>query len=90
MFMKLFLFIVLVMNLSSFLLMGIDKWKAIHHSYRIKESTLLAASLLMGSYGSMIAMLLFRHKIRKLKFLIFVPLCMILHGILFFYLFLVN
>ena len=39
-------------NLISFLLMGIDKRKAIKHAWRIPEATLFLFALVGGSIGS--------------------------------------
>lgn len=72
------LFLFIVINLISFSFMGMDKWKAIHHGYRIRESTLLLTAICMGASGVMVGMLLFRHKIRKISFLFVVPVCVIL------------
>lgn len=56
------------------LLMGLDKWKAVHHKFRISESTLLLCSLFFGSFGITLGMLLFHHKIRKVKFIYSTPI----------------
>ena len=55
-------------NLISFILIFIDKRKAIKNKYRVKESTLLFISLLGGCFGTLISMYLFHHKTKKLKF----------------------
>lgn len=69
--------LVFVWNIITFILMGVDKWKAIHHRYRIKEMTLLRIAFLFGSFGIGLAMFVFHHKIRKRKFILFIP-CFIL------------
>ncbi len=79
---KYILYFLLGMNLLLFLLMAIDKIKAINKSWRIKEATLLTFGLFGGSVGLLLGMILFRHKIRKIKFLLLTPLFIILHGIL--------
>lgn len=63
----LFLSIYILINLIVFLLYGIDKWKAIHHKWRIPEAHLILAGV-FGILGAILGMLLFRHKIRKPKF----------------------
>jgi len=63
----------LIINILSFILYGVDKIKAIKnkkHIQRISEKTLLFSSFLAGSIGSVLAMILFRHKIKKLSFMI--------------------
>ena len=73
---KYFIIIFLIVNLVVFTMYGIDKWKAIHHKWRIPESTLICAAL-FGVIGALFGMLVFHHKIRKPKFYISVPLIMI-------------
>ena len=55
-------------NIISFILMFIDKRKAIHNKWRIPESTLLLTSIIGGFIGIILGMHLFKHKTRKLKF----------------------
>lgn len=57
-------------NIISFVLYGIDKGKAILKRERIPERILLILSLIGGCYGALLGMILFRHKIRKKKFII--------------------
>lgn len=63
-----------VINVIAFLMFGIDKWKAQKDRYRIPEKTLLGVALLGGSIGAGIGMWLFRHKTRKMKFCLGVPI----------------
>ena len=58
----------LSINFLSFLLCGLDKWKSIHHRFRIPERVLLTLSFIGGAFGMLMGMLLFRHKTRKAKF----------------------
>ena len=65
-------------NIISMITFYIDKRKAIKKKYRVSEKTLIALSLIGGCYGSLIGMYLFRHKTKRLKFKILVPiLCII-------------
>lgn len=66
-----------MINLITFILYGFDKYAAIHHQWRMSEKTLLILAMLGGSFAAMIAMIIFRHKIRKLKFILLVPMCMV-------------
>ena len=68
----LYLIIYILLNLFVFFLYGIDKWKAIHHKWRISEAALLIAGV-FGNFGAAAGMLLFRHKIRKPKFYLGLP-----------------
>lgn len=77
----------IIINILSFVLYGIDKLKAIKRKERISERTLILIGILGGSIGSIIGMNLFRHKTKKLKFIISLPLILIIHIIVVIYLF---
>ena len=70
-------------NLIGFILIFIDKQKAIHHKWRIPEDALLLISFIGGCFGMLISMYLFRLKKRKLKFKL-VHLCCIIWLYFFF------
>ncbi|WOO39159.1 DUF1294 domain-containing protein [Anaerocolumna sp. AGMB13020] len=73
-------------NLLSFLLMGLDKYKARKRLWRIKESTLFLTSVIGGSLGSLLGMFLFHHKTKHTKFLIGMPVILIVHiSVMFLY-----
>lgn len=67
-----------VVNLISFILMGVDKSKARKRSWRIPESTLFVLALIGGSIGSIAGMHLFRHKTRHWYFLYGMPAILII------------
>ena len=69
----------IIINILSFIIMAYDKIQAIKGKIRISEHTLFMISLLGGSFGSLLGMLIFKHKIRKLKFIIIIPLLIIIH-----------
>lgn len=77
----------IIINILSFILYGIDKLKAIKKKERISEKALILVGILGGSIGSLIGMNLFRHKTKKLKFIISLPLILIIHIIVVIYLF---
>jgi uncharacterized membrane protein YsdA (DUF1294 family) len=58
-----------VLNLVSFTLFGIDKRRARRGAWRISESTLILSGLVSGTIGAWCGVLAFRHKTRKLSFL---------------------
>jgi len=58
----------LVINLITFFIFAIDKFKAINSSRRVSEKKLWFLSLIGGSVGALLAMNLFRHKTKKLSF----------------------
>ncbi len=63
------MYILIAINLLSFIIFGLDKRKAIKHQRRISESSLLTVTFFGGTVGAIIAMLIFRHKISKKSFL---------------------
>jgi len=64
----------------SFLLFGADKFRARRRQRRIPESVLLVTAALGGALGAMLGVQIFRHKTRKVKFLIGLPLCLLLNA----------
>ncbi|WP_067322107.1 DUF1294 domain-containing protein [Streptobacillus felis] len=60
--------IIILFNVFSFIIFGIDKFLAIKNMSRISEKMLLRISLL-GPFGAIISMIFFRHKIKKKKFI---------------------
>lgn len=73
----------IVLNIITFLIMGIDKYLAIKKKYRISEFHLLTLTLFGGSIGSLLGMIIFRHKTKKMKFLIIIPLSIIIHILIY-------
>ena len=68
----------LAVNLITFIVYAIDKWKAKKHRYRISEAKLMTLAALGGSIGALAAMYTFRHKTRHAKFTVGVPVLLIL------------
>lgn len=68
-----FIIYLIIINIIGFSSMGIDKYKATHHKWRISEKTLFIIALLGGSAGSIIGMQLFRHKTKHPSFFIGMP-----------------
>ncbi len=61
-------------NLAGFLLCGMDKARARRRQRRISERTLFVTALLGGSAGLLLGMGIFRHKSRRPKFVLGIPL----------------
>ena len=76
---------IIVINIITFLAMFIDKKKAQNGSYRISEKTLFILVALGGGIGGIAGMYTFRHKTKKLRFVIGFPTILILEiiGIFF-------
>lgn len=66
-----------IINIIGFLLMGYDKRQAIKKKNRIPEIALITLSFIGGGCGSLLGMILFHHKTKKLKFQILIPLSII-------------
>ena len=76
----------IVINLLGFLMMYLDKKKAIKGKWRISEKSLFVVTLLGGGIGTNIGMNLFRHKTKKMKFSIGFPTILIVEIALIIYL----
>ena len=70
----------IVINLLTFLLYGLDKYKAVRQEWRIPERILLLMAFLGGAFGALFAMRIFRHKTRKGRFRLMIPLFCLLWG----------
>ena len=84
--MKYLMIYLLTVNALAFLLMLIDKQKAKKHLWRIPEATLMLSAAIGGSIGALLGMYTFRHKTRKPKFYIGIPLILLLQVSLALYL----
>ena len=63
----------IAINLLTFLLYGLDKYKAIRREWRIM-------AFVGGAFGALSAMRIFRHKTRKGRFRLMIPLFCLLWG----------
>ena len=83
--MKYFIIYLIIINLIAFLAMYIDKRRAKYGKWRIKEHTLFILAILGGSIGAIVGMYTFRHKTKKMCFVIGFPailVCEIVLGIM--------
>ena len=60
--MKYLVVYLLAVNLLLFGLMGVDKYKAKHDRWRVRESTLFVCAVIGGSVGGILGMRMFHHK----------------------------
>ena len=81
---NIFVYLVII-NIIGFLAMGIDKRKAKKNSWRIPEKTLFIITTLGGGIGTVTGMYVFRHKTKKIDFVIGLPAILILEIILIVY-----
>jgi uncharacterized membrane protein YsdA (DUF1294 family) len=73
-------------NVLAMFYMYYDKIKAIHHSKsRVPENRLLAIAFAGGAPFMLLSMFIFRHKIMKIKFLIGVPIILVINLIFFYF-----
>lgn len=81
------LYYIVFANLLGFVLMGMDKKRARINERRIPERTLWGIAILGGSIGSFIGMRYFRHKTRHSSFTIGMPVLIVIHVVLFSYIY---
>ena len=78
-----------VINIVTFFLYGIDKWKAKRSKWRVPESTLLWWAVFGGSIGALFGIKVWHHKTQHKKFKYGVPAILIAQiaivGIIFVY-----
>lgn len=70
------LYLVLI-NVITFFMYGIDKYKAKHAKWRIQESTLIWMAVFGGSIGAWLGMSTWHHKTQHAKFKYGVPLILL-------------
>lgn len=75
---SIFILYLLIINLTAFSLMGIDKQRARQNRWRIAEKTLFLVAVLGGSFGMRVGMEVFRHKTKHKTFTIGIPLIFLL------------
>ena len=76
----------LAVNIATFFLYGIDKYKAKKGKWRISEATLLTMAAIGGSIGAWAGMRLWHHKTMHKKFKYGIPVIIILQVALAVYL----
>jgi uncharacterized membrane protein YsdA (DUF1294 family) len=77
----------IAINIATFFVYGIDKWKARRSKWRIPESTLLTLAVSGGSIGAFIGMRTWHHKTMHNKFKYGVPLIINLQVVLAVYIY---
>ncbi|GAB3803954.1 DUF1294 domain-containing protein [Virgibacillus kimchii] len=81
------LFYIIAVNVLVFIIMGVDKRKAVKRKYRVPERTFWMLAALGGSLGVMFGMNFHRHKTRHTSFKIGMPIMLVLNIVLAGYLF---
>ena len=72
------LFYLTTINVATFFLFGIDKWKAKRSQWRIAEATLLGLAVMCGSLGAWSGMRIWHHKTRHKKFKYGIPFILLI------------
>ncbi len=67
----------ITINVVTFFLYGIDKWKAKRSKWRIPEATLLGLAVIGGSIGAWLGMKVWHHKTQHKKFKYGLPLILL-------------
>ena len=67
-----------IINVVTFFMYGIDKWKAKHTKWRIPEATLLGMAVIGGSIAAWLGMKVWHHKTLHKKFKFGVPAIIII------------
>lgn len=75
--MKTYIFYFILINVVTFFLFGIDKWKAKKGRWRISEATLLIFAVIGGSIGAWLGMKTWHHKTMHKKFKFGLPLILL-------------
>ena len=70
-------YILIVINVLTFVVYGIDKWKAKQGRWRISEGTLLILAIIGGSIGALLGMKVWHHKTKHKKFKYGLPLILL-------------
>ena len=66
--MTIFLIYYVIINLAGYIVMGVDKKRAIRGAWRISEASLFLTALLGGALGCTLGMQHFRHKTKHWYF----------------------
>lgn len=76
---KIALIYYIIINVVTAAVYFADKRFAVAHRWRVPERVLIGLAFLGGGAGAFFAMTVFRHKTKHIKFIILVPLAILLH-----------
>ena len=77
----------ILINIITFVIYALDKYKAVRHLWRIPEKTLIFLAIIGGSPAALLAMYTIRHKIRHIKFTLGVPVILVIQIIVLYILY---
>lgn len=75
--MQIFLLYIIALTIVTFVVYGIDKYKATHKKWRIPEATLIGLAIIGGSFGALAGMKIWHHKTLHPKFKYGIPIIII-------------
>ena len=73
--------VLLVWNIIVFSIYGLDKFNAMNRRWRVSEKNLLSMAFFLGGIGALLGMLVFRHKRKRKKFRIWIPVAIIVNSV---------
>ena len=74
---KIVLIYLVAINVVTFVVYGIDKYKAVRSKWRIPENTLIGLAVIGGSIGAWMGMKFWHHKTLHAKFRFGIPIILI-------------
>ena len=78
---QIIIYALFALNLITFIIYGIDKFKAKKAKWRISEATLILLAVIGGSIGAWLGLQVWRHKTQHKKFFIGIPMILTLQVI---------
>ena len=78
---QIIIYALFALNLITFIIYGIDKFKAKKAKWRISEATLILFAVIGGSIGAWLGLHVWRHKTQHKKFFIGIPMILTLQVI---------
>ena len=73
---------IILVNLAGFYMMASDKHRARSHRFRIPEASLFAIAFIGGSAGALCGMFVFHHKTKHPRFMIGMPVILVVQIVL--------
>lgn len=75
--MHIFVLYIIAITILTFIVYGIDKYKATHNKWRIPEASLIGLAIIGGSIGALAGMKIWHHKTLHPKFKYGIPIIII-------------
>lgn len=76
--MKYIIYYLIIINIITLIIFGIDKLKAIKEKSRVRNTTLFGLAILGGSIGALIGMHIFHHKTKTWYYIYGIPFILII------------